>query len=56
LTTRFSTLEQDLAALSLRIAELKVDFTSMHSRLDTTDWRITRVERRLELFEVPASS
>jgi hypothetical protein len=45
LTARISTVERDVAPLSLRIAELKVAFAAMQSRLDTMDRRIGRVER-----------
>jgi hypothetical protein len=40
----------------LRIAELKVDFAAMQSRLNTVQRPIARIERRLELVEVPTSS
>ena len=38
------------------IAELKVDFSAMQSRLDTMDRRIDRIERRLELAKAPTPS
>jgi hypothetical protein len=40
----------------LRIAELKVDFSAMQSRLDTMDRRIDRIDRRLELADVATPS
>jgi hypothetical protein len=37
-----------MGSLSLRIAELKVEFVTKHSRLDTMGGRISRIERRLK--------
>jgi hypothetical protein len=55
MTTRIGT-QRDVASLSLRITELKVDSAAMQNRLDTVDRRIARPERRLQLVEVPTSS
>jgi hypothetical protein len=52
LTTNIGSPERHVALSTLRIASLKVDFSAMQSRLDTTDRRIARIERHLELTEV----
>lgn len=53
--TRIGALEREVAALSLRIAEIRVDFAGLSLRLDNLDRRVGRIERRLELAEAPAS-
>jgi hypothetical protein len=52
---RLGALERGVAALSLRIAEIRVDFAGLSVRIDNLDRRVRRIERRLDLVDVPAS-
>lgn len=52
--TRIGALEREVAALSLRIAEIRVDFAGLSVRLDNLDRRVGRIEHRLELADTPA--
>jgi hypothetical protein len=49
---RLGTLEH--ASLSLRIAEIEVDFANLSVRLDNLDCRVARIEQRFDLVEAPA--
>lgn len=46
--TRIGALEREVAALSLRIAEIRVDFAGLSVRLDNLDRRVGRIEHRLD--------
>jgi polyhydroxyalkanoate synthesis regulator phasin len=50
---RIGVLEREVAALSPRFAEMKVDFANLSERIDNLDRRVRRVELRLDLVEVP---
>ena len=52
--TRIGALEREVAALSLPIAEIRVDFAGLSVRLDNLDRRVGRIEHRLELADTPA--
>jgi uncharacterized protein (UPF0335 family) len=52
--TRIGALEREVAALSLRIAEIRGDFAGLWLRLDNLDRRVGRIARRLELVDAPA--
>jgi septal ring factor EnvC (AmiA/AmiB activator) len=51
---RLGVLEREVASLSLRIAEIRVDFAGLSVRLDNLDRRVGRIERRLDLADAPA--
>jgi septal ring factor EnvC (AmiA/AmiB activator) len=52
--SRIGALEREVATLTLRFAEMKVDFANLSVRIDNIDHRHRRVEQRLELVQVPA--
>ena len=52
--TRIGALEREVAALSLRVAEIRVDFAGLSVRIDNLDRRVGRIEHRLELADTPA--
>jgi chromosome segregation ATPase len=53
---RLGALEREVATLNLRFAEMRVDFAGLSLRIDNLDHRVRRIEQRLDLVEVPASS
>ncbi len=53
--TQIGALEREVAALGLRIAEIRVDFAGLSVRLDNLDRRVGRTEHRLELADTPPS-
>jgi predicted nucleic acid-binding Zn-ribbon protein len=53
---RLGALEREVATLNLRFAEMRVDFAGLSLRIDNLDHRVRRIEQRLDLAEVPASS
>ena len=52
--SRIGALEREVATLTLRFAEMKVDFANLSVRIDNPDNRLRRVDQRSELVEVPA--
>jgi archaellum component FlaC len=54
--SRLGALEREVASLTLRIAEMKVDFANLSVRLDNLDRHVGRIEQRLELVDVPTPS
>jgi chromosome segregation ATPase len=54
--SRLGALEREVAALTLRFAEMKVDFANLSVRIDHLDHSVRRIEQRLDLVEVPAPS
>lgn len=52
--TRLGALEREIASLSLRIAEIRVDSAGLSVRLDNLDRRVGRIEHRLELVDTAA--
>lgn len=55
LINRIGVLEREVASLALRFAEMRVDFAGLSLRLDHIDSRVARIERRLDLVEVPTA-
>ncbi len=54
--SRLGALEREVAALTLRFAEMKVDFANLSVWIDNLDRRVRRIEQRLDLVEIPAPS
>ena len=54
--SRIGALEREVATLTLRFAEMKVDFANLSARIDNLDHRARWIEQRLELIEVPTST
>jgi chromosome segregation ATPase len=54
--SRIGAVEREVATLTLRFAEMKVDFANLSVRIDNLDHPLRRIEQRLELIEVPTST
>lgn len=52
--SRIGVLEREVATLTLRFAETKVDFANLSVRIDNLDHRVRRIEQRL--VELPTPS
>jgi hypothetical protein len=50
---RMAGLHQEIVSIDLRMAAMRIDIANLYAVLGRNDLRLERIERRLDLVEVP---